>query len=454
MARLLDSEAGTRRVEIRGRKGTELSVSGFYVTVVEGPDRGLTVPLSSTSLRIGTHASNDLVLTDRAASRRHALLTTTPSGPSLQDLGSTNGTLVNGVRIQTAFVPDGGRIQIGDDVLTLTVLPSKFVVLPSAEPSFEGLLGRSEAMREVFTLVEQLSQTDLPVAITGETGCGKELVARALHSAGHRKAKAFLVLDCGAVVPDLLRSEIFGHERGAFTGADQARKGILEQAAGGTVFLDEIGEMGLAVQPHLLRALETREVCRIGSQSRVPVDFRIVSATNKDLAGLAAAGTFREDLYYRLSCVTIRLPPLRERQEDIPLLARHFLERCAARLAFAPPALSDDALAALAALPWPGNVRQLRNAMEALCVTRKGGAIRAEDVARAVPRAPAVAAPAAAPSAPPAAAPPAAESLEHAERRVIEAALQATGGNRKAAAKNLGISPTTLLAKIRRYGLE
>lgn len=442
MANVLNSVAGTRRITLQGRRGTEIGVSGFCVTVVEGPDLGATAPLSASSICIGTDATNDLILTDPATSRRHAILKSTPSGPSLEDLASTNGTMINGVRVQSAFVPNRGRIQIGANVLTVVDQPGKFVVFPSEAPSFESMLGKSEPMREVFALVQQLAQTDLPVAITGETGCGKELIARALHTAGHRRSKSFQVLDCGSVVADLLRSEIFGHERGAFTGADAVRKGILEQAAGGTVLFDEIGEMGLALQPHLLRALETREISRLGSQQKIPVDFRIVSATNKDLGELARRGQFREDLFYRLSCISVRLPALRERPGDIPLLAHHFLERCAERLATPAPVLSDDALEHLRTLRWPGNVRQLRNAMEALTVICRGGTIGPADVDRVVPRslAPAPAY--------------ADESLEDAERRVIEKSLVSCQGNRKAAAKKLGISATTLLAKLRRYGLD
>jgi DNA-binding NtrC family response regulator len=314
--------------------------------------------------------------------------------------------------------------------------------------------------------VKQVAQLDLQVAVTGETGTGKELIGRALHDAGPRRGKRFLVLDCGSLVPELLRSELFGHEKGAFTGAERTTQGILESSAGGTVFLDEVGEIDPNLQPQLLRALETREISRLGSRDTVAVDFRIVSATNRNLRDLAAAGKFRQDLFYRLTCITIQLPSLRERREDIPMLIEHFTNGCAERHKLPPPPLPPEVMQVLVEYHWPGNVRQLRNTMEALVALSVRGPVRPEDVRQVlsfltVPEAPA-AAPATALVAPPAPASPGQApreersplKLDDIERIAIENALASTGWNQRAAARQLGVSPTTIQHKIKKYGLK
>jgi DNA-binding NtrC family response regulator len=431
---------------LAGRKGSEVSVPRFAATVERGPDQGLSATLQSTSLKVGSAANNDLVLTDPTVSRHHLMLTATQDGILAEDLGSRNGTLLGESRIRSAFVQDGGLLRVGETLLRLKAAPGRYVVFPDEASSLAGILGESAAMRDIFALLRQLARSDLPVAITGETGSGKELVARALHELGPRRERKFLVLDCGGIVPELLRSELFGHERGAFTGAERTTKGILEEAAGGTVFLDEVGELEASIQPKLLRALETREVTRLGSHQAIPVDFRIVSATNRDLKAAAAEGRFRPDLYYRLSCVTVRLPPLRERAEDIPLLAAHFLDGCARRNGLPIPLLSPGAMTGLQAGQWPGNVRQLKNVLETLCVLSGGKPISEAQVRAALADG--------GPDKPPPAPAEAPQLLEEIEKAAIEEALKATGWNRKGAARRLGISPTTIFEKIRRYGLK
>jgi DNA-binding NtrC family response regulator len=447
MAGVIESQGGTQRIHLKGRAASELTTASVSATVEEGPDRGKLATLSGASLTVGTDPGNDLALTDSAVSRRHAVITVTPEGVQVEDLGSTNGTWLNGTRIKTAFAADGAIVKVGGTRFKLRVGTRKMVVMADEEESFEGLLGRSPAMREIFALVRQLGRTNLPVAVTGETGTGKELVGRALHAAGPRRARGFQVLDCGSLLPELLRSELFGHEKGAFTGAVDSARGILEAADGGTVFLDEVGEIDPAVQPALLRALETREVTRIGSRKVVPVDVRVVSATNRDLAQAVEDGGFRRDLFYRLSCFTIRLPPLRERVEDIPLLAERFLADCMKANDLPATALTADGTAALLAHGWPGNVRELKNVVQIACVLADGRPVGADAVRRAL-------AGGARPS--PAAAPAAAgaSQLETLERAAIVEALEATDWNRKAAARKLGIAASTIFDKIKRYGLK
>ena len=457
----LPTASSTQAVILAGRRALELTLSRFAVAVEEGPDRGRQALLSAASLCIGTREDNDLVLTDPMVSGGHAMLALTPDGVLVTDRGSKNGTWLDGTRVQSAYAADGALLRLGGTTCRLHLSPGRLVVFPDEETSFAGMMGRSQAMRDLFGLVRQLAKTDLPVLLYAETGCGKELVARALHSAGPRREKPFLVLDCGSIVPELLKSELFGHEKGAFTGADRTTKGVLEEAQGGTVFLDEIGEIDLGVQPHLLRALESREISRIGSRQATPVNFRIVAASNRDLRQMAEEGRFRTDLYFRLSYVTVRIPPLRERLEDLPLLATHFAAEYATRNGIAPSRLADEALARLAAYPWPGNVRELKGVVETACALSGDGPLVVATIERVLStRGPiAAAAPGATPAqttapspAPPAA--PLASALEATEMQAISEALMATGWRRKAAARRLGISPTTLFAKIRRYGLK
>lgn len=435
-------QSTTRPITVSGRRALELALTLVRVTVEEGPDRGLTGQLASTSLKVGTGSTNDIQLTDPTASREHAIFFLTPAGVAIEDRDSTNGTFVNGTRIKHATVAQTGLVQIGLSILRLEVVPNRMILFPDDQAALAGLLGRSQAMRDLFALLRQLARTDLPVLVHGETGAGKDLVARAIHDLGARKSSPFLVLDCGSIVPDLLRSELFGHEKGAFTGATQTTAGILETAEGGTVFLDEIGEMELSVQPNLLRALETREIFRIGSKRPIPVNFRIVAATNKSLPKLVSEGKFREDLFYRLCGVTVRVPPLRERKEDICLLANAFAARHTERNRLPPLQISPDAMAALEGYSWPGNVRQLRNLVEAASTLSDSGVVTQKTVVDLL-QAQAQTQPSISVG-----------SLEDAEKETIRRALESTGWRRKAAARQLGIAFNTMYSKIRKYGLR
>ncbi len=307
-----------------GNRAVAVEVRGFLLEVMSGPDAGKSAQAKGRSLEVGTHASADLVLTDEHVSRRHLRVDVGKSDCVLVDLGSTNGTRVGGVRVRVAPLDDGAIIECGGSKLRFSFTAAPVRVALAERDDFEGLLGRSVAMRELFALLDRVAPTDAPVLIQGETGTGKERVARALHARSRRAGRPFAVFDCAAVPPTLIEAELFGHEKGAFTGATERRAGVFERADGGTVFLDELGELAIELQPKLLRVLESNEVFRVGASKPTPIDARIVAATNRDLGARISEGQFREDLYYRLAVVTVSIPPLRERRDDIPLLASHF----------------------------------------------------------------------------------------------------------------------------------
>jgi DNA-binding NtrC family response regulator len=303
------------------------------------------------------------------------------------------------------------------------------------------LLGSSPAMRHVVELVGTVAASDSTVLITGESGTGKEVVARAIHAASARRYNPMVVVNCGALPEGILESELFGHEAGAFTGARARHKGKFESAEGGTVFLDEIGEVSPKVQVELLRVLEEKVVTRLGGSSPVSVDFRTISATNRDLEAAVKEGRFREDLYWRLNVVHVHIPPLRERPEDVPVLAQQFLEKFAQSMSRRPMTLSPDALDALASYPWPGNVRELQNAIERAVVVGRADVVSAADLPLRVTQTPSV--PGSAPG-----------SLAEAERAHVQAVLDASAWNITKAARILDVDRVTLYNKIKKYDLK
>jgi DNA-binding NtrC family response regulator len=309
---------------------------------------------------------------------------------------------------------------------------------------FHDLLSRSSRMQEVFALVKDVASLKSTVLVTGESGTGKELIARALHFSGERAGKPFVGVSCAALSESLLESELFGHEKGAFTGAAERRKGKFELAEGGTIFLDEIGDISPKVQVDLLRVLQERRFFRVGGSEEVSVDVRVVAATHVDLADAVRQGCFREDLFYRLNVVAIHLPPLRERPEDVPLLARAFLERLAQELGKEAEDLSEGALKALLAHRWPGNVRELENAVERALVTSKGRVLTEDDFAFLKPVSEAA----------PGWTVPTHLPLAEVEKSVIGATLRRNEGNVKETAAVLGIDRSTLYDKLKRYGIE
>jgi transcriptional regulator with PAS, ATPase and Fis domain len=314
---------------------------------------------------IGTHPSCDLALGDPTVSRFHCDLTIGDGAVTVRDLGSKNATRVHGLAVVEARLEGNVTLTLGHTELALA-LSESFTELPLAQrESFGDLVGRAPATRALFAQLERAAESDVTVLLTGETGTGKELAARAIHAASTRKEAPFVVVDAGAIPHSLIDGELFGHERGAFTGADRARPGVFELAEGGTVFLDEIGELPTDLQPKLLRVLERKEVHRLGAAQPTPVDVRIVAATNRNLHAEVNAGRFRADLFYRLAVLEVHLPPLRERLDDIPLLVEAFLR--STNLQDAPeaaPLREDKLLAELQRYAWRGNVRELRNYLE------------------------------------------------------------------------------------------
>jgi DNA-binding NtrC family response regulator len=343
---------------------------GGALVVVEGPDAGRSVDVAERSVLLGSGTDCDLVLSDETVSRRHLVAELEPAWLLLRDQGSTNGSFVGEARFDEVRLRYGGEVRIGCTRLRWVAHEQRLDPEPSADESFGTLIGRSVEMRRVFRMLEDVGRYDTTVLIEGETGTGKELAAEELHRHSPRAAGAFVVFDCGAIPPELVASALLGHVRGAFTGAVADRRGAMLEAHGGTVFLDEIGELPLEVQPVLLRAIEKRAVCRVGATSHERADTRVVAATHRDLRKEVAAGRFREDLYYRLAVMRLRLPPLRERGADIELLARHF----ARALSQGREALwRPGDLELLCRQRWPGNVRELRNVVERALVLSQGG---------------------------------------------------------------------------------
>jgi transcriptional regulator with PAS, ATPase and Fis domain len=307
---------------------------------------------------VGSADDCSLVVRDPLVSRLHVALDVADDGIWVRDLGSSNGTYVAGVRVREACVPDRASIHIGNTDLWVYYDQNEAVVDLWPTEQFGPLWGRSVVMRELFARLARVGAMESTVLIQGETGTGKELVSRAVHNTSSRADKPFVVVDCGALAENLLEAELFGHARGAFTGASHERAGAIEAAMGGTVFLDEIGEMPLSMQPKLLRALESHTVRRVGETRYRDVDVRFVAATHRDLAAMVNAGTFREDLFFRLSVLPVTVPPLRQRVEDIPLLVEKMLPPGARH------AVSPELLRELSTRAWPGNVRELRNFVE------------------------------------------------------------------------------------------
>src|SRR4051812_39005913 len=300
-------------------------MADFVLVTIKGKELGATFVPRTDCVVIGSHPSADLVLRDPSVSRFHCEITG-GDRPTVRDLGSRNGTAVNGVTVAQAPLTEGAMLTLGSTQLRFERSGTSARIVLSGRDRFGTMVGRSASMRAVFAMCEQAAASDSTVLIEGETGTGKEATAEAIHRESGRGTGPFVVVDCGAIPPQLLESELFGHERGAFTGAVSSRRGAFEAASGGTIFLDEIGELGLDLQPKLLRALERREIKPVGADHYAPVDVRVLAATNRNLREEVTARRFRSDLYYRVAVLRVRLPPLRERKEDLGVLLEHLLE--------------------------------------------------------------------------------------------------------------------------------
>jgi DNA-binding NtrC family response regulator len=402
--------------------------------------------IGADSFTLGKAPDNALVVTDRFISNKHLRVTRTETGFHVKDLNSTNGTYLDGVRLYEAEVPLHTVLRAGEAELYFEPLPRD----PQA-PDFHGLVGNEPALRQLVELVQRVAPSDIAVTIHGESGTGKELVAKALHECSPRAGQRFLAINCAAVSPAVTESELFGHEKGAFTGADSKRQGAFVEADGGTLFLDEVGELPLELQAKLLRVLENGEVKPVGADRVRHVDVRVVAATHRDLLAWARQGKFREDLYYRLNVMPLTVPPLRGRKGDLQRLAEHFL-RCyeprGQAVKFTPAAVTR-----LQEHSWPGNVRELRNVVHRALLLRKGPRINAQDLIfdEGDHRAPVE--------------PPGLvlelpegvtleEMMERVERQLVESTLRRCHYKKERTAKALGISRTALFNRLKAWGIN
>ncbi|RMH43498.1 MAG: FHA domain-containing protein [Deltaproteobacteria bacterium] len=441
--------AATTVVQVAGRD-VALRVRRVRFDVTAGPSAGARAELSGRRLAIGSHPSNDLVVVDPKVSRFHLRIEASDRGLRAIDTNSANGTAVNGVRVRDAYLDDGAVIAIGDSQIAVRRLDGDVEVELSADDRFGDAVGRSVAMREVFALARRAAATHMPVLLLGETGTGKDVIARAIHAHSPVGRGPFVVFDAGAVAPTLIESELFGHVRGAFTGADSDRPGVFERATGGTLFIDEIGELPLHLQPKLLRALEARRIVRVGDTREIDVHPRIVAATHRDLRALVDQGAFRSDLYYRLAVLPIEIPPLRERREDIPLLAGHFLRDLLDAGGRDPRWLLphlEEAFASLAHHDWPGNVRELRNAIERAAALADPAALARDGLTQLVELRASVARTRRAWL-------PLEQARAQFDREYLRDLVDAHGGDLRAAAATAGIHPKSLERLLRRHRIR
>jgi DNA-binding NtrC family response regulator len=425
-------------------------VQRLRVRVDEGPDTGASCePEGAAAVGVGTADDNGLVVSDATVSRYHLELRRAPDGIQITDLGSRNGTWVGGVRIERATVPAGTRVRLGGTTITVEDAGSTVAAAATDPPRPPGLIGDSDAIRDVARLVHRLARVDSSVLIQGETGVGKEVIAHAIHELSPRRQKELVVVDCGSMPATLIASLLFGHEKGAFTGADQRRAGAFERAGGGTVLLDEIGELPLEVQPALLGVLERRSFCRVGGSQPIDVDVRVLAATHRDLRAEVNAGRFRADLYFRLAVARIVIPPLRERPEDVEPLVRHFAERITGT---PDPGPLAGAMDALRAHPWSGNVRELRNVVEAALVM--GELALGDRPAGAAPPPPASASASASTAELTSYRDARALALHRFEAEYLRALIEACGGNASEAARRARMDRPYLLTLLRKHGLR
>jgi DNA-binding NtrC family response regulator len=434
-----------------GGKRARLFRTRFRVDVNAGPDKGKHLESAQERITVGTSSKNDLVLTDPGVSRHHLRIELSPLGFQLTDLGSTNGTWFKDALVHQMVSPSSCDLRLGDTTLRISALDREEEIPLHDDDHFGSVLGKSASMRELFRNLRQVSGKDVPILLEGETGTGKDLIARTIHENSARKDKPFIVVDCGSIPATLIESELFGHAKGAFTGAQSARMGAFEEASGGTIFLDEIGELELAMQPRLLRVLEQREIKRVGESKHIKVDVRVIAATHRDLVRAVNDGGFRSDLFYRLAVVHLRVPALRQRPEDLEQLVTSMLPGIAEQLGRDPPELSAETLQQMIAHSWPGNVRELRNFLQRVValapdqtaapfptvdIPRREGELTVEDLLDLSFREAK------------------AKWTEHFDREYITRLLERTKGNVAEAARESGIDRVHLFRLVKRYGVK
>lgn len=420
------------RTSTLGHTATMSRVQPVRLLVIDGPDRGKDCVVTEGTATIGSHHACELKLGDSGVSRKHASVELLSARVRVRDLGSKNGTRYLGARVESLELPLGATIELGSSRVAL--LPALGSAAMSTREELGGLLGRAPAMRRLFAQLEQVAPTDAAVLIHGQTGTGKEGVARAIHALSPRSGGPFKVFDCGAVQPELLQSALFGHAKGAFTGAVKDQPGALEAANGGVLFFDEVAELPLELQPALLRALETKTFVRVGEGKTRKSDFRVLAATHVELFAAAQKGTFRLDLYYRIAALVLEVPALEERVDDIALLAHRFAAEAGAR-----EPLSAGTLAALTARTYPGNVRELKNVVERAVTMgadsalpgAASGSAQAEDFHSTREKA-----------------------LAAFEKSYLTALLERHGGNASAAARAAGIARSYLYKLLDAHGLK
>jgi DNA-binding NtrC family response regulator len=413
--------------------------------VLSGPSRGKEYVVGQDEVLVGTGANCDFSIKDDAVSKKHFLIQRGKNEFTIADQGSTNGTVLNGNSIKVGGLKPNSIIQIGESYIQFFLYDeneAEYGVSPTEKDYFGSVYGGSYAMRKIFGVLEKVSPTNVTIVLEGATGVGKDVIARAVHANSRRASEPFIVVDCTAISPNLFESELFGHEKGSFTGAESQRRGLLEVAKGGTIFFDELGELPIEQQPKLLRAIETRSIKRVGGNEEIPIDIRIIAATNRDLETEVKKGNFREDLYFRLSVVKILVPDLKDRSDDIPGIVDHFINNTG-------KSLSDDALNLLKYYSWPGNIRELKNVIERAVAFAEGEVIESKDIMTMQQIASATAS-----STQTEEESFTGRSLEALEKIAIEKTIEACSGNKTKAAKILGIAYSTLYEKIKKYGIE
>ncbi len=445
---------GTHVTDILPASGsvTRLNPTSARLFVPTGPDKGRAASVGSRPVLVGADPSCQLVLADRSVSRKHAEVRREREFVIVRDLGSTNGTFYRDARVVEVSVPLGEEIAFGKTKVRIMPEEEAVEARPHIADRLGPLVGADLRMREIFTLIEDIGDSDVTVVVEGETGTGKELVAKAIHEYSTRKAGPWVVFDCANQPKDLIESALFGHVKGAFTGATAPRAGAFQRAHGGTIFLDELGEFGLELQPKLLRVLEAREIQKVGGDGYEPVDVRIVAATNRNLRQEVRSGRFREDLYYRLAVVKVQLPPLRDRTADVPLLVEHFL-----RLNGAPCTIDSASYGRLMTYEWPGNVRELKNVVDRAAALNRGKAN--VDLSRYVhldDPAPRSAVPSVAREGDPSLSFKEAKGrvISDFESRYIERLLRQHSNNISVAAREAGIDRKHFKDLMRKYGIE